>query len=187
MFSDKDIFLWDHRYWKEGKCREIFIFQMDIRTKYGYTRCFANCERVRVWRRRWKSESSKRKMPGLPAGLSGLFHLCEGSCLCATSPNGKTNRVLYCYGEVLFNCLILLSTISSAMERSCLIVSSYYLLSLLLLWRAVFHSFILSFTIISIALEMSPGIIFICPSIHYYPYCYWDICSSSYLISSFNA
>jgi len=40
-------------------------------------------------------------MPGLPAGLSGLFHLCEGSCLCATSPNGKTNRVLYCYGEVV--------------------------------------------------------------------------------------
>ena len=136
----------------------------------------------------WPEKEAKKvmKMPGLN-GMSGLFHLCEGSCLCATSPTGNTNRVLYCYGEVLFNCLIFLSTISSAMERSCLIVSSYYLLSLLLLWRAVFPSFILSFTIISIALEMSPGIIFICPSIHYYPYCYWDICSSSYLISSFNA
>lgn len=39
-------------------------------------------------------------MPGLN-GLGGLFHLCEGSCLCATSPTGKTNRVLYCYGEVV--------------------------------------------------------------------------------------
>ena len=100
-------------------------------------------------------------MPGLPAGLSGLFHLCEGSCLCATSPNGKTNRVLYCYGEVvfnclilystsiiynhfycygevLFNCLILLSTITSTtMERSCLINSSYHLLSFLPLWRCL--------------------------------------------------
>ena len=65
-------------------------------------------------------------MPGLPAGLSGLFHLCEGSCLCATSPNGKTNRVLYCYGEVLFNCLILLSTITStAMKGS---VSFFHLI-----------------------------------------------------------
>ena len=48
-----------------------------------------------------KRSKKVMKMPGLN-GMSGLFHLCEGSCLCATSPTGNTNRVLYCYGEVTF-------------------------------------------------------------------------------------
>ena len=90
-------------------------------------------------------------MPGLPAGLSGLFHLCEGSCLCATSPNGKTNRVLYCYGEVVFNYFILLSKI--------IIYNHFYCYG-----EVLFNNLILSSTIISIALEMSSGITLICSS-----------------------
>ena len=90
-------------------------------------------------------------MPGLPAGLSGLFHLCEGSCLCATSPNGKTNRVLYCYGEVVLNYFILLSTI--------IIYNHFYCYG-----EVLFNNLILSSTIIPIALEMSSGITLICSS-----------------------
>ena len=91
-------------------------------------------------------------MPGLPAGLSGLFHLCEGSCLCATSPNGKTNRVLYCYGEVLFNYFILLSTI--------IIYNQFYCYG-----EVVFNCFILLSTLTSTAVDrscliLSSGIIF---------------------------
>ena len=37
--------------------------------------------------------------------MSGLFHVCQGTCLCATNPGdnyGRTGhgKVLYCYGEV---------------------------------------------------------------------------------------
>ena len=58
------------------------------------------CEDFSICNLMWETKSEKN-MPGLN-GLGGLFHLCEGSCLCATSPTGKTNRVLYCYGEVWF-------------------------------------------------------------------------------------
>jgi len=33
--------------------------------------------------------------------MTGLFHLCKGSCLCASSPDGRRDKVLYCYGEVV--------------------------------------------------------------------------------------
>ena len=92
---------------RKGKCLVCQPAWVDSST------CVRACPPVQI-ERKWKLKEKKDRafkkrkwklnMPGLPAGLSGLFHLCEGSCLCATSPNGKTNRVLYCYGEVLFNC-----------------------------------------------------------------------------------
>ena len=35
--------------------------------------------------------------------MSGLFHVGQGTCLCATNPGdgyGRKGQVLYCYGEV---------------------------------------------------------------------------------------
>ena len=33
--------------------------------------------------------------------MSGMFQVCQGTCLCAPSPEGYgKGKVLYCYGEV---------------------------------------------------------------------------------------